>query len=281
MEPNLVLPLVGLVATCAAMTWAWARQRGTRNAGIVDVLWTGSLGVLALAYGFGADGWLPRRVLVTVLAVGWSARLTIHLARRVGSEAEDGRYADLRERLGERFDRWMLGFFQAQALLAVLLSLTFLAVAAAPDAGWRVQDAIGVAIWVVALVGEGIADRQLAAWRADPANRGVTCRAGLWRYSRHPNYFFEWVHWLTYPVLGIGLPLGWALWATPALMLFLVLRVTGIPPTEAQSVRSRGDDYRAYQRTTNAFFPGPPRRPDTSSTPTSPSTRSTREVPSA
>ena len=109
-------------------------------------------------------------------------------------------------------------------------------------------------------VGESVADRQLSAWRADPANRGRTCRAGLWGYSRHPNYFFEWIHWLAYPTLAVGLPYGWVAWFAPALMLYLVLKVTGIPPTEAQSLRSRGDDYRAYQRTVNAFFPGPRRR---------------------
>ena len=97
-------------------------------------------------------------------------------------------------------------------------------------------------------------------WRAAPAHRGRTCRAGLWRYSRHPNYFFEWIHWLVYPVIGIGLPYGGALWLAPALMLFLVLRVTGIPPTEEQALRSRGADYRDYQETTSAFVPWPPKR---------------------
>ena len=117
--------------------------------------------------------------------------------------------------------------------------------------------------------GETVADRQLRTWRRDPHNQGRTCRTGLWSYSRHPNYFFEWLHWLVYPVMAIGLPWGWTLWVAPAVMLYLVLEVTGIPPTEAQSIRSRGEDYRTYQQTTNAFFPGP-RRHNAADSPQSP-----------
>ncbi len=257
--PSWTLPLLGLLALSAAMLIAWRRQLRTRNAGVVDVLWTAGLGALALAYAAAGDGWLPRRVLVALLAGLWSARLTWHLARRVSGEDEDGRYAQFRREKGAGFDRWALGFFQAQAVLAVLLSLAYLPGTVADQPGWRPQDAVAIALWLVSLVGEGVADRQLAAWRADPRNRGRTCRSGLWRYSRHPNYFFEWIHWLAWPVLALGLPGGWAVWLAPAAMLFLVLKVTGIPPTEEQSLRSRGDDYRAYQRTTNAFFPGPPK----------------------
>lgn len=254
------LPFLGLTVLVVVLFSAWRHQRRSGNAGIVDVLWAASLGALAIVYAVGAPGWAPRRWLVGVLAAGWSLRLTLHLARRVLGEAEDGRYAALRGELGPRFDRWMLVFFQAQGLLAILLSLAFLVPMSAAAEGWRLQDGAALVLWVVSISGETVADRQLAAWRAEPAHRGRTCRAGLWRTSRHPNYFFEWLHWVVYPVLAIGLPLGWTLWFAPALMLFLVLRVTGVPPTEAQSLRSRGDDYRAYQRTTNAFFPGPPKR---------------------
>lgn len=251
------LPLIALGALVPVMAIAWRAQRARRNAGIVDLVWASSLGVMALGYAALADGWGPRRALVGALAGLWSARLTWHLFQRVAGEAEDGRYAALRARWGERFDPRMFWFFQAQAVLAVLLSLAFLALCVAPEAGWRAQDALAVLLWLVALGGETVADRQLRAWRRDPANRGRTCRTGLWAYSRHPNYFFEWLHWLVYPVLGIGLAWGSSLWLAPALMLLLVLKVTGIPPTEEQSVRNRGDDYRAYQRATNAFFPGP------------------------
>lgn len=241
------------------MAAAWWRQRGSGNAGIVDPIWTLGIGALAVSYALFADGWGPRRVLVGVLVGAWSLRLGLHLVQRVGSESEDGRYAKFREAKGEGFQAWLFWFFQAQALLAVLLSLVFLVLCAAPDEGWRIWDGLAVGLWVGALAGESIADRQLARWRKDPANRGRTCRAGLWAYSRHPNYFFEWLLWVVYPLIGIGLPYGLALWAAPALMLFLVVKVTGIPPTEEQALKSRGDDYREYQRTVNAFFPGPQR----------------------
>lgn len=254
---SFVMPTAGLIALCSVMAVAWKRQTRTCNAGIVDVIWSASFGLLAVTYAVGSEGWLPRRVLVGTLALLWSLRLTRHLAKRVLGEPEDGRYGELRSELGPKFNTWIFWFFQAQALLAVLLSLVFLVLMDAAESGWRIWDWVGVAIWVTSIAGEALADRQLRDWRENPENSGKTCRRGLWAYSRHPNYFFEWVHWLTYPVLGIGLPYGWSLWLAPLVMLFLVVKVTGIPPTEAQSIRSRGDDYRAYQRTTNAFFPGP------------------------
>ena len=112
-----------------------------------------------------------------------------------------------------------------------------------------------------AIYGESVSDRQLAAWKADPANRGKTCRQGLWAVSRHPNYFFEWLHWMAYPVLGLallGTPLA-AWWPItllgPVIMLVLLLQFTGIPYTEKQAIRSRGEDYKKYQREVSKFFP--------------------------
>ena len=255
--PEMLLTGWACLAAAMALVW-WVSQR-SRNAGSVDVVWTFGLAFLALLYSATLPGWLPRKLLVLSLVMTWALRLGVHLIRRVRSEAEDGRYARLRREQGQRFGIWSFVFFQVQALLDVVLSLPLLVVMLSTSAGWRWADLLGAALFVTALVGEAIADRQLWRWRQSPANRGRTCREGLWRYSRHPNYFFEWIHWLAYPVIGIGLPYGGWLWLAPLLMLFLVLKVTGIPPTEQQSLESRGDDYRAYQQTTNAFFPGPPR----------------------
>lgn len=263
----------GLAGLAGAMALAWLRQRRTANAGLVDVLWTFGIGAQALLYALAGDGWAPRRILVASLAGLWATRLGLHLARRVASEPEDGRYARLRRELGARFDRWIFWFFQAQALLAFLLAVPFLVLCQARTAGWRWSDGLALLLWLVSIVGERTADRQLARWRREPANRGRTCHTGLWRFSRHPNYFFEWLHWLVYPLMGIGVVSGWqgwALWAAPAAMLLLILKVTGIPPTEARALESRGDDYRAYQRTTNAFFPGPPASEGTRTLPHTP-----------
>ncbi len=123
------------------------------------------------------------------------------------------------------------------------------------DGGW-----VNGALWMFAVLGESLADRQLAAWRSDPDNRGRTCRAGLWRYSRHPNYFCEWLIWCAFATIASAAPLGWLAWMAPGVMLFLILKVTGIPPTEARALRSRGDDYRRYQQSTSAFFPWPPKQ---------------------
>ena len=111
------------------------------------------------------------------------------------------------------------------------------------------------------MAGESIADRQLAAHRNNPSNQGKTCRNGLWRYSRHPNYFFEWLHWFSYAFLTVGLGAGWVMasLAGPVVMLVFLYRVTGIPYTEAQALRTRRADYVEYQRTTSAFIPLPPK----------------------
>ena len=117
------------------------------------------------------------------------------------------------------------------------------------------DDFVAIAVWVIAIAGESIADRQLDNFRNNPSNKGQVCKDGLWYYSRHPNYFFEWLHWWTYVLFAITYPLGWLSILAPALMLFFILKVTGIPPTEKQALKSRGERYREYQRTTNAFFP--------------------------
>jgi steroid 5-alpha reductase family enzyme len=258
MAPGLSLLLVPLFAA-AAMATTWWRQRTTRDAGPVDLVWTLGVGAAALFHAATSGGWGPRRALVALLVGLWAARLAGHLAKRLAREPEDGRYAALRARLGARADAWFFVFFQVQGLLVAGLGLVFFVLCRSELAGWRASDALALALYCAALIGESLADRDLARWRAEPENRGRTCRAGLWRYSRHPNYFFEWLHWLVYPLLGLGLEHGAWLWLAPLAMYLLVVHVTGIPPAEAQALRSRGDDYRRYQATTNAFFPGPAR----------------------
>ena len=118
-----------------------------------------------------------------------------------------------------------------------------------------------MALWFVAVAGEALADAQLAAFKRNPANRGGVCAVGLWRYSRHPNYFFECLIWVSYALFAFGSPGGWLALIGPAAILYLLLRVTGIPLTEEQSLRSRGEAYRRYQETTSAFLPWFPKKP--------------------
>jgi steroid 5-alpha reductase family enzyme len=211
-----------------------------------------------LAGAFGQDALLPR-LLVAVFGAAWGLRLCLHLFLRVRGEAEDGRYQALRA-AWDGSPAKFFAFFQLQAVVVALFTLPFVAAAARPsDAvdGWVVA---AITTWVLAVGGEWLADRQLADFRADPSNRGRTCRVGLWGWSRHPNYFFEWLHWFAYLWLAIGGPLAWLALTGPVLMLLFLYRVSGIPWTEAQSLRTRGEDYARYQREVSAFFPWPPRR---------------------
>ncbi len=251
------LPAFAVVALLV-MIAVWELQRRTRNAGYVDVAWALMLGCAALYFGWIGTGDIHARTLIAAMGGLWGFRLGLHLVARVLAEPEDGRYAHLRAHWKDDQTK-LLGFFVFQAGLTVLFALPFLAVAQNPQAPSVLAAAAAIAIWLISWLGASIADRQLTRFRGNPGNRGQTCRVGLWRYSRHPNYFFEWLHWFAYVILAIGSPLFWFSVAGPVLMFLSLRFVTGIPFVEAQSLRSRGDDYREYQRTTNAFFPWWPR----------------------
>jgi steroid 5-alpha reductase family enzyme len=254
----LLMPLVWvLAAAVVVMSAVWELQRRTRNAGYVDAAWAMIIGTAALGFGLFAHGDRITRIVVAVLGGLWGFRLGLHILHRVLHEPEDGRYAFLRAHWNGHQGKFY-GFFLFQALLTALFAAPMLAAAQNPQSlpAWQIGTAI--AIWVIALGGESIADAQLARFRADPANRGRTCRDGLWRWSRHPNYFFEWLHWFAYVVLAVGSPLHLLSWIGPVVMLVSLNWVTGIPFVEAQALRSRGDDYRDYQRTTSRFVPWPP-----------------------
>lgn len=250
------LVVAGWLAAAVWLGLLWLWQRRHDDAGIADVGWASGVGLLAVWYAVAVDGPGARRVLVAVLTGLWAARLALYiLFDRVLPGGEDGRYRKLRESWGDRFQIRMFFFFQGQALVAVLFSLPPLIAMRAARTGLDLLDLAGVLVWLAAIGGETIADRQLARFRADPANRGRSCRVGLWRYSRHPNYFFEWLHWWSYVLIAWAAPLFWVAFAAPWVMLVFVLFITGIPPTEARALASRGDDYRRYQQTTSAFFP--------------------------
>ncbi|MHC5109125.1 MAG: DUF1295 domain-containing protein [Planctomycetota bacterium] len=248
--------LAGWLFAAVVMTLLWILQRKSGDAGIVDVGWAALLGVLAIFYAVVMEGEVLRRVVVAVLAGAWSFRLAFYLlVDRVMSGEEDGRYQALRETWSHRLQFKFFVFFQAQGLLDVILSLPFLVAILNQS---PVQDSWGyaaVVVWLISVVGESMADRQLAAFRGNPENKGGVCQVGLWRYSRHPNYFFEWLHWWSYVLLAVGSSLVWLSFLGPVLILFLILKVTGIPPTEARAIQSRGEAYRRYQQTTSAFVP--------------------------
>ncbi len=254
---------VGMVAAVIVpvMALLWYRQLRTREADVVDLAWTVGLGGAAVFYAAAVPvgvGW--RRWMVAGMAGLWALRLAAYLLGRVGAPGEDGRYRDLRAKWGRGAPVKFFVFFQAQAALVIVLSVHFLFAMRSPDPAFRLMDVAGIAVWLVSLIGETVADRQLQRFRATPGNERQVCQAGLWRYSRHPNYFFEWLHWLAYVPVAYGHAPLWAILFAPVLLLLSIRFVTGIPPIERRSVERRGDEYRRYQRTTSAFIPWFPRR---------------------
>jgi steroid 5-alpha reductase family enzyme len=250
---------LGWAAAAAVMALLWNVQRRTHDATAVDVAWAASLGALALALALTGDGLPARRALVggTVsLAMG---RLAWYLLRDRVGRGEDGRYRELRQRWGSRAQPKFFAVYQFQALLVALLAWPFWLACADPRP-LGALDGAALVLWFLAFCGESLADRQLARFKGKQTQRGRTCREGLWRYSRHPNYFFQWCLWCAWALFALGAPLGGLGLLSPLAMLLLILFVTGIPPSEAQALRSRGDDYREYQRTTSAFVPWFPRR---------------------
>ncbi|MCR4414646.1 MAG: DUF1295 domain-containing protein [Thermoguttaceae bacterium] len=253
--------LAGLLFVCVLMTVLWLIQRRTANAGIVDAGWAASIGILGVFFAATSDGYPIRRMVVGVLIGVWSARLAGYILRdRVVGQAEEGRYRALRTEWGAAAQRRFFLFYQSQALAALFFALPVLVVAHHTVDRWTLWDAAGVVVWCLSVANTILADQQLARFKRRPDSRGKTCREGWWRYSRHPNYFFEWLHWWSYVALSVGSPFWWLTLLAPAVMLYLLLKVTGIPPTEAQALATAGEDYRQYQRTTSAFVPWFPKQ---------------------
>lgn len=244
------------IGMLALMTLLWIYQQITRNATIVDIGWSFGMGVSACYLAWTSDGDLGRRILTATLMGIWSLRLGGYLfyARIIKGHGEDPRYADMRQHMGKFASAGFFAIFQIQSLFVVLFMIPMLAVLASPEPLWQWHDSIAIAFWLMALVGETIADKQLHQFKSNPANRGTTCQIGLWQYSRHPNYFFEWLHWFAYPFIAWGSTYGdWA-WIMPVMMLIFLVKLTGIPYAESQALKHR-KDYAEYQKKTSMFVP--------------------------
>ncbi|WP_322054370.1 DUF1295 domain-containing protein [Paraburkholderia bannensis] len=249
---------LAFAALVIAFFIAWLVQLRTRNAGMIDPLWAATLGLVAVFAALVGPGAGINRIAVALGGGAWGARLALHLWRRNHRQPEDPRYAALRAAWGAAAAPRMLGFYLVQAVASMVLSIAFFVPAWSAA---RPPIPLVVAALVTgfaAVMGESTADRQLRRHIADPANRGRVCTSGWWRYSRHPNYFFESLHWCAYTLWSIALPWGWATLAPPCAMAWLLLKVSGVPMLEARLVQSRAG-YREYMRTTSAFIPWPPR----------------------
>ena len=200
------------IGLCVAMTLAWWFQWRKANAGWVDVFWTfatGAAGVFGALWPMG--GAVPlRQGIVALLAAFWSIRLGLHLRHRVLTRHEDARYAGFRRDWGDRFQAKLFGFLMIQAVAAWPLAIAILVAARNPAPGFRLTDFAALLVSAAAIVGEGVADRELARFVANPANKGRVCDLGLWAWSRHPNYFFEFLGWCAWPLLAFRVAMGLA-----------------------------------------------------------------------
>jgi steroid 5-alpha reductase family enzyme len=251
--------LIGLVIAAVGFAITWAICLRVRNYSFLDVAWSYAVVVLAPMYAGVGPGDLKRKWIFAAVGMAWSIRLGTYILLRVlrHHPAEDVRYEGLRK-------RWpgagmFLVFFELQALIVVIFSLPFLFAAWNPAPLGALEYA-GLFASLLALAGESIADRQMKAFKHDAANQGRVCNAGLWRYSRHPNYFSEFLVWVGFATASLTTRWGWTTIVCPLLMYHFLTKVTGIPLTEEYAIKSKGEAYREYQRTTSAFIPRPPKR---------------------
>lgn len=251
---NHILPL--WITLAIALSLLWFALRGQNKYEVVDAFWALSLGASAIVICLISKGDENRRWLMGSITTLWALRLGVFLYwGRIKKGLSDGRYENWVKVLGNKVDIKMFWFFQLQAFSVVLLSITFMAVCSTTHA-IGLFDILGVVLFIVSLIGEWYSDNTLNQFRLNPLNKGKVCNQGPWRLCRHPNYFFEWLHWLSYPMFCMGsFPELLLSFTGPLFLLILILKVSGIPLTEAQAIRSRGQAYKVYQQTTPAFFP--------------------------
>lgn len=249
--------VVSTAISMGVMFLLWLVAEKNQRADLVDIGWAACISCAAVLAALLSDGHLVQRFLPAGLVLIWSARLLFSLIKRlITTRVEDPRYQNLRRYLGSRTSVGFFLIFQIEALLVPLLTLPIFMATHRQMLSGDFGFIIGAALWLIGFVGETIADSQLERFKQAPSPDRV-CNIGLWRYSRHPNYFFEWVMWVSYAVMALGHPWAISAFSAPLIMFVLLRWVTGVPPSESQAIASRGEAYRRYQNTTSAFFPLP------------------------
>ena len=235
-----------------ALLWLWSRK--IKNYSWVDAAWAFGIGACSVSWLLANPG--LKQWAAGLLISCWSLRLSYHLQRRILKHhpEEDSRYAELRESWSPT---GFFFFFQAQAILVILMALPFYFIAR-DSSPWGAFERIGGTTCLIGLIGELISDRQMTQFKEKNADPKAVCQEGLWKYSRHPNYFFESVIWTGFYLFASGSAHGYWTIHAPLIITFLLLKITGIPPTEKSAVARKGDAYREYQRTTSPFIPLPP-----------------------
>ncbi len=243
------------------MCLLWVIYFFKRNSGIVDIGWALGFVLSAWAFFFLGDGAFLKKVAMLAMVTIWGLRLGWHLYNRFIVCGEDPRYQEIRKSWGsENADFKFFMMFIFQGVLVVLLSLPFLIIAGDATPEWWAIELLGILVWAIGVTGESYADYQLTTFKQQPENKGKVYKEGLWRYSRHPNYFFEFIVWMGYFLFALGTPGGWLTILSPIIMLCLLLKVSGIPLTEIEALKSKGAEYEEYRRTTNPFIPWFPKK---------------------
>ncbi len=255
-----VVKLLALAGLLVLMSLVWADSLRRKDVSVVDRWWGLLFVVLAWTYALAADADGARRWLLPVLTTIWGVRLAGYITWRNWGHGEDKRYAAMRAKDPEGFPRRSLvTVFWGQAALAWVIAAPLFYphfVADPPDLWWL--DAVGVTVWAVGLFFEAVGDWQLSRFLADPDNRGRVLDTGLWRWTRHPNYFGDVTVWVGYAIIATAAGAWWS-WYGTALMAAFIVKVSGVAMTDRNMARSgsKRAGYDEYVRRTNAFFPGP------------------------
>lgn len=255
---TLEILLLTAALTIMLMYWVWVLAVRINNFSIVDAAWAFCFFLQTVLFSFMATELGAKRVIFLILVTLWSLRLAFFLALRLRRHhpQEDTRYQQLRVKYGASYRSKFFVFYIWQALSVSILAAPFVVVFAGENTNLSMLEIIGATLFLLSFAGEFIADRQMSQFKSRPQNRGQVCNVGLWRYSRHPNYFFESCIWWSFYIfiMGSGYQYWWAAYA-PLTILYLLLKVTGVPPAEAQSLQTRGEAYREYQQRTSVFVP--------------------------
>ena len=255
----LELLALNLGISAGLMFLLWLISLKLRDVSIVDVFWGLGFTVIALAT-FAMTGQTTKRtVLLVTFTALWGVRLSIHLARRKFGTPEDRRYQAMRESIGPSF--WIVSLFLIFGLQTIIMNIVALPILTGilDDSPLVWMNALGCVVWLVGFIFETVGDWQLSRFKANPANRGKILDTGLWRYTRHPNYFGDFMIWWGIYFVSLGhWTNSWTV-VSPVLMSILLLRVSGVTLLE-RSLRERHGGYADYVAKTSSFFPWPPRK---------------------
>lgn len=245
---------LSLAIVMGFMVLLWLIYLFTNKIGAIDIGWGIGFILATLVYFTLGEGYIWRKVIILLLVSFWALRLTTYLLEKINL-IEDPRYQALIP-IGIKHPHLrILSFALLQGFLVIVLSIPFALISENTLPFFSTTEVFGILVWGIGVIGETTADNQLFRFKQSPENQNRVFEKGLWRYSRHPNYFFEWVTWVGYFLMAVSSPAGWLAVIAPAIMLYLLLYVSGVPLAEAQALKTKGDSYRDYQNKTSVFFP--------------------------